>query len=488
MYFETDDQLIMKMLETSAREKLYVTNIKITIFLVTIAFFGATGNSLVIYAFSRHLKKGTTNFFILLLAVIDFINCTLVIPSTISLNVWWIATNGITCKLLLLMKTTVVLFSPMILVVIAIDRCLQICFVPGIQIRLRTAATVIAALFCIAVALSVPIGLHTGTILRSRPESSIRTLSKAPCHNDNRLVSRKFFNISQIIHTVVFFLMLITLIVLYTIIFFFICSRNRRWNKRYKRKAARITNPGDDGFMRAARGSRQDKASVSSLVGGQLTTAFEVDRDSPDSAHGACVPNEQEDLVNNIDGSNHWVADPDALELEPITPDEVETKMPFTRDTPDNNGIEICNTYTTSNTNNSNNNINNNGINTTPTKQNQEQLNLKKHDSSIPDYIQGLWRRLRRKRKTLNDRRHKRKKPHIKIAQTLAVVTAAFIISFLPYLLIILHLVMNVNEDFSLEKNILFHFYFINSTVNPIIYSCMNRMFRSEIKKLCRRR
>jgi len=75
----------------------------------------------------------------------------------------------------------------------------------------------------------------------------------------------------------------------------------------------------------------------------------------------------------------------------------------------------------------------------------------------------------------------RQRKAHIKTAKVLLTVTVIYILAYGPPLLISAGLMPN-------QSMFLFYSYFLHSAVNPIVYSFMNKKFRSEaFKLLCRR-
>lgn len=88
------------------------------------------------------------------------------------------------------------------------------------------------------------------------------------------------------------------------------------------------------------------------------------------------------------------------------------------------------------------------------------------------------------------------KKRKIKVTRTTVVlfaVTVAYIISFLPFL--ILMVIRSVNKDFESNltpsQEVLVKFcvksYFINNSINPVIYSFLNINFRKDVKSMVKR-
>ena len=76
----------------------------------------------------------------------------------------------------------------------------------------------------------------------------------------------------------------------------------------------------------------------------------------------------------------------------------------------------------------------------------------------------------------IKERRDHDRLANIKTAVMLFIVTLVFIIAFLPAWLMALEVV-----DI---KVVIFYRYFVYNVANPIIYACMNKMFRENLAKL----
>lgn len=82
----------------------------------------------------------------------------------------------------------------------------------------------------------------------------------------------------------------------------------------------------------------------------------------------------------------------------------------------------------------------------------------------------------------------KRNIPTSKITLMLGIVTVVFVFSFLPFLtvMVVRNIVKNFEELLSPAAEVLYKFclksYFINNSINPVIYSFMNPQFREDVR------
>ncbi|XP_076099377.1 cholecystokinin receptor type A-like [Mytilus galloprovincialis] len=89
---------------------------------------GMIGNGLVIYVYSRKPKTTTNRIFILALAILDFLSCTVVIPFEIyDLGHTFTFTRTILCKLGRFSEFMLILGAGFTLVAISIDRYVHLC-------------------------------------------------------------------------------------------------------------------------------------------------------------------------------------------------------------------------------------------------------------------------------------------------------------------------------------------------------------------------
>ena len=113
--------------------------------LTFLSVVGSVGNALVIYVFSQKRDKLTSTFFILVLAYIDLMTCTVVIPFTIVIEqLNFMLYHDLPCKIYHFLITFNIPFSCFVMVAIAVDRYLCIVH-PFLHAMNKTRAKVIVA-------------------------------------------------------------------------------------------------------------------------------------------------------------------------------------------------------------------------------------------------------------------------------------------------------------------------------------------------------
>ncbi|KAL3312500.1 hypothetical protein Ciccas_008908 [Cichlidogyrus casuarinus] len=133
-----------------------------TIVLATISVLGILGNCVVIAVYRNKARKITEKL-IVGLACVDLVVCLIDIPMTIILDVWGVATVDAGCRIFGAFKGFIILLSPEVLVLIAMERFAHIFYhVPGRNFRLIYNITQLLMLL-INVCSSVLMTLFTGT-------------------------------------------------------------------------------------------------------------------------------------------------------------------------------------------------------------------------------------------------------------------------------------------------------------------------------------
>lgn len=124
---------------------------------------GTVGNAFVIYVFSKQRDKPTSTIFIITLAATDFFTCLIIIPHTI---VWeYFAKRvqyDVICKVYYFLITSNVPFSFFIMVAIAFDRYFKICRPWTHALDPPVAKRVIGGMFMFAVSLGIITSLAYG--------------------------------------------------------------------------------------------------------------------------------------------------------------------------------------------------------------------------------------------------------------------------------------------------------------------------------------
>ncbi|VEL30731.1 unnamed protein product, partial [Protopolystoma xenopodis] len=142
--------------------------IVLTLLLSSFAVVGGVGNLLVIWAFSRQARRAVvSSLLIILLGITDLVICLVDIPVTLYLKVWFREATVVLCRLHGGLKGFIIPFSSGLLVLIALERFLLICFMPGTPLRPRATGYLIVGLFVICVGLAMPVSLRSTLLERN---------------------------------------------------------------------------------------------------------------------------------------------------------------------------------------------------------------------------------------------------------------------------------------------------------------------------------
>lgn len=133
---------------------------------------GTVGNALVLYVYVKKRNKLASTVFIITLAGTDFITCILIIPYTIVLEyMLYYIKFDVLCKLYMFLITSNVPFSAFIMMAIAVDRYLCICHPFSHILNKRIAKLVISVLAVIAFTLGIITALNYGVYTKIREGS-----------------------------------------------------------------------------------------------------------------------------------------------------------------------------------------------------------------------------------------------------------------------------------------------------------------------------
>ncbi|KAF6772445.1 hypothetical protein AHF37_08309 [Paragonimus kellicotti] len=110
--------------------------------------------------------RNNSSLLIFLLAFNDFIICVVDIPATLVQIVWEMATVDLVCRFHLTLKALVFIVSVLLLLLIAFDRWFIICFIPSRRIPRRTLLILVALCYAVGVAWSIPFGLRHGVMIQ----------------------------------------------------------------------------------------------------------------------------------------------------------------------------------------------------------------------------------------------------------------------------------------------------------------------------------
>lgn len=409
--------------------------------LLTFCVVGIIGNALVLYVYAQKRDKQVANHFIIVLAVVDLTTCTFIIPATMYLEYYQFNISiDFFCKLYQFLITSVVPFSVLIMVAIAIDRYFCICH-PFLQaMTLPRAKVITVAMACLAVILGIIVALSFGIYeivpkycadwitnqedvnqsswqanethyynyyaehIDDSDEYVLVNLEK--CHPNGLIVNLSLIMSYQKVYTTLYLISLVVIIVLYTLIYRLVYTRRA---KRLQQQTSRLLTVNHD----------------STFSGSPVTDVVTINGD-----------NASKSLIRN------------KTTTDTTYTDSTGKKSP-------GNSIR--------------------SLENSPLKLQQEKespCHTNKSSSSCP------WPAGENSRQDSRERRMRR--ANLKTAAMLFVVTVVFVLTYMPAFFMSMGLIP--------IWRIVFYLYFANNVANPVIYSFMNTNFREDLAKIFSRK
>ncbi|KAA3677346.1 uncharacterized protein DEA37_0011069 [Paragonimus westermani] len=489
-----------------------------TLILAFIATVGLIGNGLVVWAFRCQVTQGiVSSLLILLLACLDFTSCAVGIPTTIYLDIWKGQTVDWLCRLHMAFKGFIVPVSAFLLVLIALERFLLICFIPGIGLKRNHLRYAFVLILTVGILLAIPMGLHVQAVEVGRERDVLLELLlgahqiplsnewlahptvRMRCDKDDYFINDVIYWYYQMIVMVLFVTLLLSLATFYGTIFLFVWRHESLMFERYGKSKYRgywirihassssFARNISDKSTKIARTAKEQRACSESSDKRRSSTKI-----SPASSDGkseklrcACLcesSREEEDSgPSAISNSQCQMKVTESTELH--NP-EILSVLPSnsvadgrSKTTARNKSRCCCLRFSTPRQTT--------GLNSylTNNRSNED------GDTNIPFPKHADYKtRTKWAAKTMERRRN----PHVHTARTFALIAVAFVISYSPYL-VYTSMPMTKRNMHRLDEDdpwyvklgrILFYLYFTNSAANPIIYSCMNRHFRSRVSTL----
>ncbi|CAH8845457.1 unnamed protein product [Trichobilharzia szidati] len=547
---------------TEPVEILLPSIIATTILLVSISIIGTIGNSLVVWAFRKQVSQGiVSGLFILLLACNDLFICLIVIPCTLYLDIWTGDTTDWICRIHLSMKGFVVPISACILMLIAMERFLLICFIPGIQMKRKHIIIALVIIFCIGLLCALPMGLHVTAIDACKEHDELLDLNTLKhslstfkskewfiqlrvtkrCDKDETYLNDNMYWYHQICVLILFIGLFIGTAGTYALIFLFVWRHESFMYEKYgnskvaKGSWVRIhAAPNSSGeaispsiwypFRKRLSFRRKQKQNDNNINNNNsninnenaqtakskqqsLSLQNEAKEQSHESLHQSQQQQQQEAIPLQQVSSTLCVNQPQAdittsTSFEASNLDRLSCACLCEKDVENEDYLKSIQNPTFTFQNLIHNSpggagggaaggdgvvakvtkqpqclIHLNDLKISSNDKNKSPVEMKSHSDSPKQLTAANLER--------------RRKPHVRTAQTLALVAVNFIISYTPYLVYTTIPIQKRQVEVLRDKphwtsqirRVLFYMYFINSALNPIIYSCMNRHFRACTQK-----
>jgi hypothetical protein len=443
------------------KSRLFVLR-PLTIILSLIGIIGVIGNILVILVFSRTVKKRTSTYLVLTLAIIDLIACIIVIPGTLLKEWLFEFKSDLICKLWELMRNWAIISSAMILAAIALDRFLLVYKKTHQDGSKNVTMTMILVTMVTGIALGVPPMLGVGTYMETEEGGLINMDVCMP--NDQLISVDSLFLYWQIV-TSLFGLLILTIIVLYMLIFAMVYRHSTRIHDSTGLSSTQSKQIGQGTTVLPFVGfSKSDRPNM-----------LKINTSNQGTQHKNFLTTRLNTMKNHFKRTKLVTKKADE---QVITIKIVENSTTSTS-TPNHKQEDNCHHRNTlfSKSNGARSGMQPN-IPLVETKNDivsHDHLNTKPANQrlNIPSTHNAPSTSAANQKQALP---MKNRSAHIKTTKVLCIITTVYIIAFLPMFLI---------THKALEKNvIIFYLYFINNAANPVIYSFMNRKFRQDIWKM----
>ncbi|CAH8478264.1 unnamed protein product [Dicrocoelium dendriticum] len=490
------------------------TMVATTVLLTVIAVVGIIGNSLVIWAFRCEVTQGiVSSLLILVLAFLDLTICLVGVPSTMYLDIWIGDTTDWICRAHMAFKGFVVPVSACLLVLIALERFLLICFIPGVKLKKSHLYIAFTFILLVGVILSAPMALHSKAVRMAKERDELldlyislsvtnllqrlKTEKHIPkrCGKDDYHINDKTYWYYQILVMILFASLFALLLFLYGTTFLFVWRHESLMFERYGKSKYRgywiriyASNPS------SKKSNREEgkPTEVSMCASQRPIEKMNGIQTEPNGFRCACCSGSDRNDVSF--GSQISIPRPvtGQTEIQETTQRKPwensplisfsQTKSGESYKTEHSDELIVCSYCCCSKIRVPRDSSPASAFNHTKLVPLQSIENVP--DARFPqntDYkTRATW--------AVQTMEHRRR-PYVRTAQTFAVIAAAFMLSYTPYMVYTSIPISKRNIPTFIEKekwyvevgHVLFFLYFTNSAANPIIYSCMNRHFRSRM-------
>lgn len=338
-----------------------------------ISFIGAIGNIIVIMVFIRNRIKKSSTYFMLTLAIIDFMVCTIVIPGIVAREWMMKYYYDVLCKVIEFMRSLMIPVSALILIAIAFDRFFLICMSTKEIMTPFVTKMVILVIMLLGMGLGVPPLLFISVYV---PEDDGTYYNWEYC-----VKTEQFIGINGQYHywyfvTTLFGTMIVIIFILYLLILKKVIQRSRMWiNRRPKIFPERRNTAGTlHGKIHIESTMSNHRTSVTKIL--HISTISSISEQSENQPSTSGI-NSNQPPTSGINNNQPATSGANSKNIQPL-PSETSTK-------------------------------------TLTTRNSKQQMDTKSCSPNI---------------KTLSDIR--KRSVHVKTTQVLFIVTLVYIFSFLP--------------------------------------------------------
>ncbi|KAL3857923.1 hypothetical protein ACJMK2_012548 [Sinanodonta woodiana] len=446
------------------REKSIKTLVPLAAILGTIGVTGTIGNIVVLTVFMRSKGKQASTYLILMLAVIDLMACSLVIPGVVVKQWFYKFNSDVLCKVWEMLRNFAIIASAMILVAIACERYFIICRGGSKLMLKKVTRFMIVTIIVLAFSLAIPPMLGVGVYVKFMGEM----VNMGQCRTTELLITAAGLKIYWYFVTTLFGLMICIIVVLYSLIFVVVYKQNKHWIWHRKRNMIHPSPSGTNLFPKNKINNAvivtSDDQSDSNIFSSTTETSSKKTTKCKRENIVCCRPREQTvgyeaDTMRENNLSGTYQAPSSSKQCKTFSVDRKSQIQ------------QVCSEI-------------NIALSDLEDRSTDEPRFLKPNLLPSDD-------KTKRKRTSVNHVTFKpmdtnkdvrnvassHRNAHIKTTQVLFIVTIVYIISFLPMFL--------MTHNVIKTRIMIFYLYFINNAANPIVYSFLNRNFRVEVRKTC---
>ena len=204
-----------------------VTSVMIALF----ALVGIVGNVPILIVYSRRKEKKASNTFIKILAVLDLLVCTSVMPYSVMYE-YHLVTSDIACRLFESLRHFAVMSSNVTLVAIALERYIAVCRI-DVKLNVSKLNKGIGAIFAFGAITASP---AAGIFSVVRPDEVENVPCLFPhelasghfCHFTYTILGFNFVTAYQLGQMLIFFGVLLIIVTLYTIVYFVLMRKTKK--------------------------------------------------------------------------------------------------------------------------------------------------------------------------------------------------------------------------------------------------------------------
>ena len=397
--------------------------IPVTVYVIILMIIGVFGNLMVLYVYKFRFNRSTSRVFILSLAMFDLVTCLLGLPFHI-LDLTYPLTFvwDEVCKTLSFSLMFTILASIFVLDLIAIDRYRKICKPFRKQLSASGTKIICWVTVLVAAILAFPIIVIYGS---ADVDTRIPNVTGKECYISNDLIDTDIPMIYDCLTILIFVFSVFILAGLYMKVGILLWKR-----RKFNDSSRNLSN-------RSNSGTSTPDTSVIHLN----TITDDVKLGSSSSVH--FIKGNKDNVVTLISNSKS----------------------------------AVCKTNSTS----THNSTKERDLHQKRLKRMMSELSSVSGDESTSERGSGNSKFT-----------SKRQMRTMRITSMLFIITLIFVISFLPYLIISIMNGLDENfwNDMTIEElvifNLLLRTYFINNTVNPIVYWFLDKKFKQEVNRLFR--